>query len=103
MTINPSGFLPYASLILLTCPGRTSRTRVLIDKVEDKEELLRATMPVLGSAAQGLAGEAAWVWVGMVLEGLEGVDEMIVDILLEVSCPARMLRLKLRLTDALRT
>jgi len=85
MTVNPSGFLPYASLILLTCPGRTSRTRTLIDKVEDKEELLRATMPVLGSAVQGLAGEAAWAWVGMVLEKLEEVDEMMVDILLEVS------------------
>ena len=97
MTTNPSGFLPYASLILLTCPGRFSGTRAMIDKVEDKEEFLRATMPVLGSAVQGLAVEAAWVWVGMVLEGSSEVDEMMVDILLEVSGSTLRLRFETRL------
>lgn len=102
MILQPSGIMPHAALILLTTtlvpivelptvsPSPIDHLMLLPATANlSTSEILDQSMPVLGSALNGLAVEAgvAWVWtlVKRMCDKGEYMDDMTVEMLIEVS------------------
>jgi hypothetical protein len=89
--VSPSGFLPHVSLFLLIASPRDlpgALEQDIRSTSVTASEVLDRSMPVLGSAFQGMAVDSAAIWVWELVRLIEkdegNVDEMTAQMLVEV-------------------
>jgi hypothetical protein len=80
VTHRLTGFLPHTALVLLTSPSQVHATQSYLDTDTSKDEnsvdmakeekriMLEQSTAVLGSATQGLAVDAGFTWIWLMVD-----------------------------------